>query len=60
MRDEIEAARKLTLAHKSQATEIANYVGVHRNWVLRFATGQVGEPGAIKFAKLQEWLSENT
>lgn len=39
--------------------EIARALGVHYNWVRRFASGALVEPGAAKFAKLEDWLAKH-
>lgn len=33
-------------------------MGVHYNWVRKFASGHLVEPGAVKFAKLEKWLEK--
>lgn len=55
----IEKARKAVLQRVGQHRAIAEALGVHYNWVRKFASGALVEPGAIKFAKLEAWLDEN-
>jgi len=55
----IEKARKAVKAAVGQHREIAAAVGVHYNWVRQFASGQLVEPGAVKFARLEKWLEEH-
>lgn len=53
----IEKARKAVVAATGRHREIAQAVGVHYNWVRQFADGRLKEPGAVKFAKLEAWLT---
>ena len=55
----IEKARKQVQERVGQHREIAAALGVHYNWVRRFASGVLKEPGAIKFAHLEEWLEKH-
>ncbi len=55
----IEKARKAVIAATGQHREIASALGVHYNWVRQFASGQLVEPGAVKFAKLEKWLEDH-
>jgi hypothetical protein len=55
----IEKARQEVKSRVGQHREIARALGVHYNWVRRFAAGALQEPGAIKFAHLEEWLAKN-
>ena len=55
----IEAARAEVAALKGHQAELARHLGVHYNWVRRFADGTVREPGAIKFERLEEWLKRH-
>jgi hypothetical protein len=55
----IEKARKAVVQRKGQHRAIAGALGVHYNWVRKFAAGTLVEPGAVKFAKLEAWLAEN-
>jgi transcriptional regulator with XRE-family HTH domain len=55
----IEKARQDVRSRLGQQREIARALGVHYNWVRRFASGELVEPGAIKFAHLEEWLAKN-
>jgi hypothetical protein len=55
----IEKARQDVKSRVGQHREIAKALGVHYNWVRRFASGALQEPGAIKFAHLEEWLEKN-
>jgi hypothetical protein len=54
----IEKARKAVRDAAGQHRAIAEALGVHYNWVRKFASGALVEPGAVKFAKLEEWLSK--
>lgn len=62
---EIDKARKRVAKFRGRYPEIAEYVGVHVKWVSKFANYAnkpeegIGEPGAVKFKRLQEWLDEN-
>jgi len=55
----IEKARDAVKASIGQHREIAKAVGVSYNWVRRFASGALAEPGAIKFARLEDWLAKH-
>ncbi len=55
----IELARKGVLERVGQHRAIAEALGVHYNWVRRFASGALQEPGAIKFAHLEAWLEKH-
>lgn len=55
----IERARKAVKDRVGQHRAIAEALGVHYNWVRKFSSGALAEPGAVKFAKLEEWLAEN-
>jgi transcriptional regulator with XRE-family HTH domain len=52
----IEQARRQVQERVGQHREIASALGVSYNWVRRFVSGALQEPGAIKFAHLEEWL----
>lgn len=54
----IERAREEIRNRVGQHRAIAAALGVHYNWVRRFASGALKEPGAVKFAHLEEWLSD--
>lgn len=56
---EIEETRAEVKARVGQHRAIAAALGVHYNWVRRFASGELKEPGAIKYAHLKDWLSHN-
>ena len=58
--DAIETARKQVNDFRGRYGEIAKAVGVSVKWVNKFAQGDLDEPGARKFEKLQRWLAENT
>lgn len=53
----IEKARQSVKSRIGQQAEIARSLGVHYQWVRRFASGALKEPGAIKFAHLEDWLA---
>lgn len=55
----IEKARQAVKERVGQHRAIAAALGVHYNWVRRFASGALQEPGAVKFAHLEEWLAKN-
>ena len=55
----IEKARESVKSAVGQHRAIAASLGVHYNWVRRFASGALAEPGAIKFARLEDWLSKH-
>ena len=55
----IEKARQSVKERIGQHRAIAAALGVHYNWVRRFASGALQEPGAVKFARLEEWLAKN-
>jgi hypothetical protein len=55
----IEKARKAVQASVGQHRAIAEALGVHYNWVRKFSSGALVEPGAVKFAKLEAWLAKN-
>ena len=55
----IEKAREAVKASVGRHREIAATIGVSYNWVRRFASGALAEPGAIKFAKLEDWLAKH-
>jgi hypothetical protein len=55
----IEKAREAVRGSVGQHREIAKALGVSYNWVRRFASGALQEPGALKFAKLEEWLANH-
>lgn len=55
----IERARGAVKGRIGQHREIAKALGVHYNWVRRFASGLLAEPGAIKFANLEDWLAKH-
>jgi hypothetical protein len=55
----IEKARESVKQAVGQHRAIAAAVGTSYNWVRRFASGALQEPGAIKFARLEDWLSKH-
>ena len=55
----IERAREAVRQRVGQHRAIAAALGVHYNWVRRFASGALQEPGAVKFAHLEEWLAKH-
>lgn len=55
----IEKARESVKSAVGQHRAIAAALGVHYNWVRRFASGALQEPGAVKFAHLEEWLAKH-
>lgn len=55
----IEKARQDVKSRVGQHRDIAKALGVHYNWVRRFASGVLAEPGAIKFANLEDWLAKH-
>lgn len=55
----IEKAREAVKGLVGQHREIAKAMGVSYNWVRRFASGDLVEPGAAKFAKLEDWLAKH-
>lgn len=55
----IEKARRQVREREGQRAEIARHLGVHYNWVRKFASGALVEPGAIKFDHLEAWLKEH-
>ncbi len=56
---EIEDIRAEVRARVGQHRAISAALGVHYNWVRRFASGDLAEPGAIKYAHLKEWLDSH-
>ena len=56
---EIEEIRAEIKARVGQHRAIAVDLGVHYNWVRRFASGELKEPGAVKYAHLREWLDNH-
>jgi len=56
---EIEEIRAEVIARVGQHRAIAADLGVHYNWVRRFASGELKEPGAVKYAHLKEWLDSH-
>lgn len=56
---EIEETRSELKSRVGQHKAIAAALGVHYNWVRRFASGDLREPGAVKYANLKEWLNHN-
>jgi hypothetical protein len=55
----IEKARESVKNSVGKHREIAQALGTSYNWVRRFASGALQEPGAIKFAKLEDWLAKH-
>lgn len=55
----IETVRESVKQAVGHHREIAAAVGVSYNWVRRFASGALVEPGAAKFAKLEAWLAKH-
>lgn len=55
----IEKARESVKQAVGRHREIAAFLDVSYNWVRRFASGALQEPGAIKFAKLEDWLAKH-
>jgi hypothetical protein len=55
----IEKARADVKSRVGQRRAIAAALDVHYNWVRKFAAGTLKEPGAITFAKLEQWLADN-
>lgn len=55
----IENARKTVISQVGRHREIAKAVDSSYNWVRRFASGALKEPGAIKFAKLEDWIAKH-
>lgn len=55
----IEKARSDVANLRGRQAEIARHLGVHYNWVRQFANGDLVEPGAVKFAHLEEWLEKH-
>lgn len=56
----IEAARAKVAALKGRQAELARHLGVHYNWVRRFSSGELVEPGAVKFDHLEEWIKKHS
>ena len=56
--DNIETARRRVNQFRGRYPEIAKAVGVSVRWVNKFAQGDLEEPGARKFEKLQRWLAQ--
>lgn len=56
---EIEKIRAEVRARTGQHRAIAEALNVHYNWVRRFASGVLVEPGAIKYAHLKDWLKHH-
>jgi hypothetical protein len=55
----IERARRDVASRIGQQKQISQDLGVHYNWVRQFASGDLVEPGAVKFAHLEEWLEKH-
>jgi transcriptional regulator with XRE-family HTH domain len=55
----ITKARESVNKSVGRHREIAAALGVSYNWVRRFASGALQEPGAVKFAHLEEWLAKH-
>ena len=55
----IETARKAVRQRVGQHRQIAADLDVHYNWVRRFASGDLKESGAVKFAHLEDWLEKH-
>lgn len=55
----IEKARESVKQAVGRHREIAAFLDVSYNWVRRFASGALQEPGAVKFAHLEEWLAKH-
>lgn len=55
----IEKARESVKQAVGRHREIAKELGTSYNWVRRFASGVLAEPGAIKFARLEDWLAKH-
>lgn len=56
---EIEKIRAETASRRGQHRAIAEALDVHYNWVRRFASGALVEPGAVKYAHLKDWLTRH-
>ncbi len=56
---EIEEIRDELASRVGQHRAIASALDVHYNWVRRFASGELVEPGAVKYANLKQWLEDN-
>jgi len=54
---EIEEIRAEVQARVGQHRAISEALGVHYNWVRRFVSGELKEPGAVKYAYLKDWLA---
>lgn len=59
MAKRVEKARRRVRALDGSRQRIARDIGAHYNWVRRFGDGLIKEPGAIRFAELEEWLIDN-
>ena len=55
----IEKARDSVKSAVGRHREIAAALDVSYNWVRRFASGALREPGAITFARLEDWLTKH-
>lgn len=55
----IEKARESVKQAVGRHREIAAFLDVSYNWVRRFASGALQEPGAVKFAKLEDLLAKH-
>ena len=55
----ITKAREAVKTSVGRHREIAKAVGVSYNWVRRFSSGALQEPGAVKFAHLEDWLAKH-
>ncbi len=56
---EIEEIRAEVQARVGQHKAISEALGVHYNWVRRFVSGELVEPGAIKYSHLKQWLRDH-
>ena len=57
---EIEEIRVEIKARVGQHRAISKALGVHYNWVRRFASGELKEPGAVKYAHLKAWIETHS
>lgn len=55
--DNVEATRNTLRSHRGTWPDIAQSAGLSYWWLLKFAQGQIKEPGAAKMEKLRTELA---
>ena len=56
----MEKARNQVANLQGRQSELARDIDVSYQWLRKFASGDLVEPGAVKFDRLEAWLRRET